>query len=595
MDSTRFCIRFAGIRVRSWSTRVFRWFLIFVVWIPPAVSAQVQLKYEQNRTVTWQEAIEMYSWLDRQYEEARLIEAGLSDAGKPLHLFIISRSGVFDPDSVRAAGKTILFINNGIHPGEPCGVDASLKLAEGLLSGKDPYAGQLEHTVVAIVPMLNVGGALNRGSYFRANQAGPVEHGFRGNARNLDLNRDFIKLDSRNTRSLVSLLRKWEPDVFVDTHTSNGADYPYAITLINSHQQRHEKVQGKFLDSTMLPALYDAMRNTPYEMIPYVWSYRDTPESGIVGFMDYPRYTSGYASLFNTLAFTVETHMLKPFEDRVLSTWYLLREMLKFCSTHRDRIIEVKKQALREKLEKNTFVLRWKQDTTRYEPLPFRGYSAKRKPSQITGHPRLYYDHNARWQKEIPYYRYFRPSVTVEPPDYYVLPVAWHEVAERLRLNHVQMEELTRDTVLEVEVYYIEETSTTREPYNGHYWHPDTRVRKEKQRIRFLAGSYLIPVRQQAIEYLVQTLEPQGYDSFFSWNFFDAVLSRKEYFSPYVFEETARRLLEEDPALRREFESLRSGDSLFRANPYLQLRYIYERSPWSEPTYRRYPVCRWSP
>jgi murein tripeptide amidase MpaA len=594
MDRKKYCIHSAGVRTLSWIPGVVRWVLAVMMLIPEVVSAQVNLKYEQNQTVTWQEAIDMYGWLDRRYEEAVLLEAGETDAGKPLHLFVISADRLFDPHAIHAAGKSILFINNGIHPGEPCGVDASLKLAGELLSGKDPYADFLEHTVVAIVPILNVGGALNRGSYFRANQNGPLEHGFRGNARNLDLNRDFIKLDSKNTRSMVRLLREWEPDVFVDTHTSDGADYPYVITLINSHQQRLEKVQSAFMDKTMLPFLYAAMERTPYEMIPYVWSIGQTPGDGIVGFMDYPRYTSGYASLFNTLSFTVETHMLKPFEDRVLSTWHLLREMLRFCSTYREEILEVKQEAMEEKTGRDTFTLCWEQDTTRYDLLPFKGYTAGYIPGPVTGHPRLFYDHNRPWQKEIRYYKYFKPEVTVDVPKYYILPGAWDEVAGRLRLNGVQMEELTCDTVMEVEVYYIEDYNTTGEPYNGHYWHSDTKVRKEKQQIRFMAGDHLVPVRQEAIKYLVQALEPQGYDSFFSWNFFDAVLSRKEYFSPYVFEETARQLLEDDPALKREFEALRDGDPDFSANPYLQLRYLYEHSPWSEATYRRYPVCRLS-
>jgi hypothetical protein len=143
-----------------------------------------------------------------------------------------------------------------------------------------------------------------------------------------------------------------------------------------------------------------------------------------------------------------------------------------------------------------------------------------------------------------------------------------------------------------VEAYYIEDYRTVERPYNGHYRHDDVVVRKENQEIRFHAGDLLIPVRQEAIEYLVQTLEPRGYDSFFSWNFFDEVLFRNEYFSPYIFEETAARLLEEDPELKYAFESRLKQDSAFSANPYSQLRFIYERSPWSEKSYMRYPVYR---
>ena len=556
---------------------------------------QVELNYGLNETVTWQEAIHMYGWLDSTYREARLVEAGRTDAGKPLHLFIISGDAVFTPGEVRRSGRSVLFINNGIHPGESCGVDASLKFASDLLSGKDPYGKFLENTVVVIVPLFNVGGALNRGEYHRANQNGPVEHGFRGNARNLDLNRDFIKLDSENTRSLTGILRDWEPDLLVDTHTSNGADYPYVITLINSHEQRHEPAQSNFLEQTVKPFLFEAMRATPYEMSPYIWSIKGTPDNGIKAFMDYPRYTSGYASLYNTLAFTVETHMFKPFEDRVLSTWHLLREMLRFSSSYRNEIRETKSLAWEEKLARDEFILQWELDTSHYEMIPFRGYTAKSAPSKVTGHDRLIYDRNDPWEKEIPYYRFFEPVVTTRVPEYYILPSAWREVVERLQLNQVKMDRLQEDTVIEVEVYYIDRYETVDRPYNGHYRHHGVTLRKVLQPVQLMEGDFVIPARQRAIEYLVQTLEPQGYDSFFSWNFFDEILFRNEYFSPYIFEETAAQLLTEDPHLKQAFDQKRIDDPGFSESPYRQLRFIYERSPWSESTYMRYPVYRWNP
>jgi hypothetical protein len=579
----------------SWKKRVVNGILCILAVASSVTRAQVNLRFEENQTVTWQEAVGMYRWLDDRYEDAVLLEAGETDVGKPLHLFIISRGGLFTPEEVHRSGRNILFINNGIHPGEPCGVDASLKLASELLSGADSYEQFLRNTVVVILPVFNVGGALNRSRYHRANQNGPEEQGFRGNARNLDLNRDFIKLDSKNARSLVRILREWDPEIFVDTHTSNGADYAYTITLINSHQQRHEPAQAAFLTDTMLPWLFDAMDRTPYAMSPYVWSFGRSPESGIVGFMDYPRYTSGYASLYNTLAFTVETHMFKPFEDRVLSTWHLLREMLRFTSTHQSAIRESRKLAWEQRLARDEFTLVWALDTSRNESIRFRGYRAKTKPSTVTGFPRLYYDRADPWETDIPYYRFFSPVVSVKVPEFYYLPSAWGEVVDRLRLNRVMVSALPRDTVMELEVYYIEDFSTTGEPYNGHYWHSGTKLRKEKQLVQLYAGDLVIPVRQQAIEYLVQTLEPEGYDSFFSWNFFDPVLSRKEYFSPYIFEESAEKLLKEDARLAEDFRFKREQDSLFRGDPYAQLRFIYERSPWSEHTYRRYPVYRQVP
>ncbi len=566
--------------------------IIIFILISLRATAQVELRYEQNETVSWQEAIDMYSALDDTYSQAKLFEAGWTDAGRPLHLFVISKDEIFTAKEVQKAGKSILFINNGIHPGEPCGVDASLKLASDLLSGSDTYSQYLENCVVIIVPIFNVGGALNRSKYHRTNQNGPIEHGFRGNARNLDLNRDFIKLDSKNTQSLVPLIREWDPHIFVDTHTSNGADYPYTITLINSHAQRHEPVQAKFLEETLVPALFDGMKETPFLMSPYIWSIKRSPDQGILAFMDYPRYTSGYASLFNTFAFTVETHMFKPFEDRVLSTWHLLRETLKFSSNHQQDLKEVKEKAWEEKLRREEFTLQWALDTSRFIMIPFKGYGAKTATSKVTGKQRYYYDREDPWEKEIPYYKYFKPVITVDVPEYYILPSAWSEVVDRLIINEVEMHPLSVDTLLEVEVSYIDSYETVKQPYNGHYRHYDVKVNTRIDNIQLLAGDYLIPTSQKAIEYLVQTLEPRGYDSFFSWNFFDEILFRNEYFSPYIFEETAEELLKENPELRREFEQKKKEDPQFAGNAYGQLRFIYERSPWSEPTYMRYPVYR---
>lgn len=566
--------------------------ILLLVFITPALRSQVELRFAENETVTWQEAIDMYRWLDDQYEDARLLEVGLTDAGRPLHLFVIDRGRDFSPQLIRASGKNILFINNGIHPGEPCGVDASLKLASDLLANRDSCSRHLDQTAIAIVPVFNVGGALNRGPYHRANQNGPVEHGFRGNARNLDLNRDFIKLDSKNTQSLVPVLREWDPDIFVDTHTSNGSDYPYTITLINSHSQRHEISQARFLDSTLLPFLYEGMKQSPYLMSPYVWSARRTPEDGILAFMDYPRYTSGYVSLFNTIAFTVETHMFKPFGDRVLSTWHFLREALRFCSIHGKELSQVKQEAWKEKMARGEFTLQWELDRSRSVPLHFKGYARKEKKSKVTGQQRYYFDRNEPWEKEIPYYKFFKPVLSATVPDYYILPSAWGEVVERLQLNGVEMEQFPADTVLEADVYYIEDYSTSEQPYNGHFRHSNVLTRMVRMEVQLLAGDWIIPTRQKAIEYLVQTLEPDAYDSFFSWNFFDEILFRNEYFSPYIFEETAEELLKTDPALQKEFKRLKKEDPDFQKSSYAQLRYIYENSPWSESTYRRYPVYR---
>ncbi len=263
---------------------------------------QINLRYEENKTFSYNEIISAYQYLDKTYAEAKLFEVGLTDIGKPLHLFVISKDQDFNPTSIHAKGKCVIFINNGIHPGEPPGIDASIQFSEDLLSGKDGMNKLLENTVICIVPVYNLGGCLNRSPYHRTNQVTPPEAGFRGNAQNLDLNRDFIKMDSKNARSLIKAFHNWKPEVFLDTHVTNGSDHQYVITLISTVFQRLPEPMSKFFKEKMIPDLFTQMKKTPYEMTPYVnWMKGGSnPDKGIAAYFDTPRVSTGFASMFNT-------------------------------------------------------------------------------------------------------------------------------------------------------------------------------------------------------------------------------------------------------------------------------------------------------
>ncbi len=567
--------------------------LIYILLFSSGIlSAQLPLKYEQNTAPAYDEVISMYKQLGSKYPFCRLIEEGKTDIGKNLHLFIISNSGNFDPLSLHGKGKIVLMINNGIHAGEPDGVDASLKLAYDILSNPVSYKTILDKCNIAIIPVYNIDGYLNRSAYHRANQNGPAEQGFRANARNIDLNRDMIKTDTENARSLCAIFHMLNPDILIDTHVSDGADYSYIMTLIPSlHSKLHPAMQN-FLNNTMLPYLYSSMKTAGTEMIPYVESRGETPESGIEAFLDHPRYVTGYATAFNTYAFVTESHMLKPYKDRVLATYQFLLATLNFIATHTEKIAETRKTALTAIKTKLNYPLQWELDTTQFDTILFKGYAASYITSKITGFKRLHYNKAQPWQKYIRFYNYFKPALVIQKPSAFIIPQAWSEIIAKLKLNNVQLSPLLHDTVMNVESYYINSYKTSSTPYNGRYLHTQIQVKPQIQEIQFYKGDFLVQMNQEANEYIMQVLDPRAPDSFFAWGFFDAVLSRKEYFSDYVFEATAESLLKDDPELKRQFEFKRSQDSVFRSNDYAQLNYIYEHSPWAEPSYNRYPVYR---
>lgn len=565
--------------------------LFFIVNISFSQKPLLNLKYEQNYTPTYYEVVEMYKLLDNHYENATLVENGLTDSGKPLHTFIINNKKEFNPEKIKAQGKSVLLINNGIHPGEPAGIDASLQFADDILRNKDRMAKLLENTVIVIIPAYSIGGLLHRSAYNRTGQTTPYETGFRGNAANLDLNRDFIKCDSENAKNFNKIFQKWNPDVFLDTHTTNGSEHQYSITLIAPPPDMFPPSQKKFLREKMIPDLYSRMKKGKYELIPYVsWMFRD-PKRGIKMTQEGPRYSSGYVSLFNTYGMMTENHVYKPYPDRVESCYQFIEVLAKFTSENSAEIIESRKKGNAESKEAKTHPIAFELDTTRLREIEFKGYEVNPTHiSPLTGLKRFGYDKTKPYTRQIKYYDVYNPAEEIKVPEFYILPQAWKQVVDRLILNGVEFTTLPNDTTLEVEVYYIDEYSNSPRPYNGHYFHQEVNTQSEVQQVKYYAGDLVIPVRQKRIKYLLETLEPKARDSFFKWNFFDNILDTREYFSSYGFEENAIKYLNEHPEFRKKFEEKRKTDPEFAKNHRAQLAYIYNNTEWSEETFKRYPV-----
>lgn len=549
-----------------------------------------QTPYERNHkeTATYAEVIQHYQSLAKAYPQAKLLTYGQTDFGKPLNLLILSRDQVFDPAAIRKSDKRILLINNGIHPGEPEGIDASMMWARDLLKNKLLP----ENVVICIIPVYNIDGAFNRSGTSRANQNGPNAYGFRGNSRNYDLNRDFIKTDSRNSRSFQEIFNLWQPEIFVDTHTSNGADYQYTMTLIPTHKDKLQSLLATYMTKTMLPALYDGMQKKGYELVPYVNSIEETPDAGITGFLESPRYSTGYTTLHNTIGFMPETHMLKAYDKRVDATYKLLQTYLDVVVRDAAVIGRNKKQADAAVSEQREFTIDWKLNKDVHDLIEFKGYTAKQKPSEVSGLDRLYYDRSAPYTKKIKYWNTFEPALSITKPVAYIIPKAWEKVIELLKLNNVKLKQLATDTKLQVEMYYISDFKTATRPFEGHYLHNAVKIAPVKQAIQFYAGDYIVYVNQPVNRYIVETLEPQAIDSFFNWNFFDSVLGMKEHFSAYVFEDTAAELLKSTPGLREKLEKEKAEKPDLAKSADAQLEFIYKNSDYYEKTHTRYPIGR---
>ncbi|WP_165732859.1 M14 family metallopeptidase [Polaribacter sp. 20A6] len=548
-------------------------------------------KSNGTETPEYKDIISYYKDLAEAHSSISLFSFGQTDSGEPLHLIVYNREGVFNVDEIKKSTKNRILINNGIHPGESDGIDASMLLLRDIVENAS-LIEKYKNTVICVIPVYNVGGSLNRNSHTRANQNGPNEYGFRGNARNYDLNRDFIKQDSRNSAAFADVFHTVNPDVFIDNHVSNGADYQYAIThLFTQHNKLGGKL-GNFLETQMRPSIENSLEQKGISITPYVNVWGTTPEAGFSQFFDSPRYSTGYTTLFNTLGLMVETHMLKPYKIRVEQTYELLFSALDFTEDHSDKIKELRANAVDEVLSKKTYPIRFKVDKEKPTELQFKGYEATYIDSKVTTGKRLFYDTTKPYTKPVKYYNNFVATQSVEIPKGYILEQGWHKVLERLKNNKIEFTRLKNDTIIAVEVNHIAEFETRKTAYEGHYLHYNTTVKRVTQDFQFRKGDIYISTNQNGVRYLLETLEAAATDSFFNWNFFDTVLQQKEGYSAYVFEDIATSFLGNNPSIEKEFLEKLNTDTEFGNNPKAQLDFIYQKSPHYEPAHLRLPIFK---
>ena len=540
-------------------------------------------------TATYPEVMNFYKQLANDYTTIALYEMEATDSGKPLHLVTFNPNRSFESEFSTAQKQNVLLINNGIHPGESDGIDASMMLLRDLAQQKIKTPQQ---TIIAVIPVYNIGGALNRNATTRTNQNGPKAYGFRGNARNYDLNRDFIKADSKNSQAFTKIFRTLRPALFIDNHVSNGADYQYTLTHLFTQHNKLGGALGNYLHQTFMPALEDSLAQKNWDITPYVNVFNSTPDQGFKQFFDSPRYSTGYTTLFNTLGMMVETHMLKPYKKRVEGTYELMKTFIAIAEKEAEQIKKLSRYSETRYPVGGQYPISWKIDSSKTTELNFKGYTGTITSSKVTHSDRLKYDRNLPFTKKVAYQNYYLPDKKIRIPESYIVPKGWWRIVELLKLNQIEMVPIKKDTMIEATVYKIENFQTVQNPYEGHYLHYNTQVSSKKERVNVSAGDYRITTQQEGVRYLLETLEPSATDSFFNWNFFDTILQQKEGFSPYVWEDKAFELLENNPALQKEFERKKIKDPLFAKNGYEQLDWLHKQSEYYEKAHLRYPIVK---
>ncbi len=334
------------------------------------------------------------------------------------------------------------------------------------------------------------------------------------------------------------------------------------------------------------------MKEKGFDLVPYVNVWGDTPENGWQEYWDSPRYASGYAALWHTFSFVPESHMLKPYNQRVKATYALMQSFIEFTAKNSEKIKQLREQTKQYVKTATDFPIKWAIDKSVFKEMLYKGYESGKRPSEVSGLPRLYYDRNNPYEKTVRIFNHFPAKEFVKKPNAYVIPQGWWKVIELLKLNKVQMTQLKKDTLIEVEFYKIEDYKTMPRQYEMHHLNSDVKLTTATGKLKFSKGDWYIPLNQVANRFLIETLEPRGEDSYFAWNYFDAILGQKEGYSAYAFEDIAAEYLKTNVDLKARLEQRKVTDIVFAKDGRAQLNFVYQNSPWFETALMQYPVYR---
>jgi hypothetical protein len=546
-------------------------------------------------TPRYNESINYFRKLSDASDYAKMFSFGVSPQGRELYCIAVSKDGTFEPVELPGRTKPVILIVNGIHSGEIGGKDASMiLLREMVLTGERAHL--LDNLDVLIVPIFSVDGHERFGPYNRINQNGPQEMGWRTTAQNLNLNRDWMKADAPEMQAMLRLISEWQPDFLIDTHSTNGADYQYTVTYILETRGNIFDETGEWLRNDFVPYMESYIEDRGYLVFPYVSmrQWYGGIESGLSSGASSPRFSSGYASVQNRPGIVVETHMSKPYKDRVISTKAMIESVLEYAHLHPTRLLDMNRNAdwistERYHSDREYLPVHFRV-TDRYRMKQFRGIEAERVVSPIAGTEILRYT-GRPMEIEVRFYDEIEVIDSVTVPPVYLVPREWDTIIERMRIHGISVESLAEETTLPVTRYRFTDVRYASSSYEGRQ-RVDVQYETYRETVTVPEGTYVIPTDQRTVRVIAHLLEPKSPDSFLRWGFFNTIFERKEYFELYVMEPIAREMLHENPALQQEFDQWLEENPEASEDPFRRLHFFYERSPYYDDQLNVYPVMR---
>jgi Zinc carboxypeptidase len=457
---------------------------------------------------------------------------GRSTEGRDIPYVVASRPRVSTPAEARQLGRPIVYVQGNIHAGEVEGKEALLALLRDLTSSPAPNV--LDSLILIAVPIYNADGnekfasqEVNRGS-----QNGPQIVGARANGQGLDLNRDYVKAEAPETRASLAMFNAWDPDVFVDLHTTDGSYHGYALTY--AAPLNPAAPLAVFARDFMLPGLRSRMQRAGYATFDYGdFISDDTLSKGWTTFDSRPRFGTNYYGLRGRMAILSEAYSHDPFQRRVASTYTFVQQILSLVASTSSIVRAFGSANSHAPTE-------WNEPGAERSSIPIRseivaapnleevvsevlertGDSTRTQAGVPKGTRRT-----GRFRSvKMPVFDRFKPTLSVSPPVAYAIPASDTQAVRVLRLHGVIVDSLSTAASARTEKFIVDSTIVSPRLFQGH--HEVRLVGRWASEARELgAGTYVVRTSQPLGIVAVYLLEPQSDDGLVTWNFFDRALT----------------------------------------------------------------------
>jgi murein tripeptide amidase MpaA len=574
-------------------------------WVTPSEKANFKTTPSYNETVNWFKKLTAASPL------LSMVSIGKSLEGRDIYMIIASNDTDKSPQSLKNSKKPLMLTQAGIHSGEIDGKDAGMMLLRDIAFGKKKEL--LMKVNFLFIPILSVDAHENSSAFNRPNQRGPENMGWRTNSQNLNLNRDYAKLDTDEVRAVVTVINEYNPSLYMDIHVTDGADYQYDITYTGAGVEGNSPAISNWLETKFKPTVDKDLKANGHIPGPLLFALNDRDFSkGRISLTGGARFSDSYGNLRHLTTILVENHSLKPYKQRVLGTYVLLESTLRLLDkegqslqeiTEADKSIRDEKiptaykvPQMKNKVDfESLALLKASDESTPPDTFLLLGIESKIHKSTITNSDYIEWLGRPKTIK-VAHYKESDPIDWITRPKGYWVPASCNIVIERLKIHGIEMEVLTVAREVAVEMYRIEDAKFENEnhqslPYEGHMQVSGTTKTEFRKEI-FSPGSVYISTNQPLGDLAMTLLEPKSKDSFFSWGFFLNIFQRTEYIEAYVMEPMAKIMLEDSPELKKEFEQKIAQDKDFANDPNAIFSWFYSKTKYYDDRYLLYPVAR---